>query len=83
MNESRLQRLMRLRGTVARRPLDAAEARDAAAATQRCLQCPNQRLCDEALAASDAKGLSLFCPNSHYVEYLRSRSLEFCAVKPA
>ena len=71
---------MRLRGVAASHPVD---ARDAAAATQRCPQCPNQRLCDEALAAGDAKGLSLFCPNSHYVEYLRSRSLEFCAVKPA
>lgn len=77
MKESRLQRLMRLRGVAAPHPPDAAEARDAAAATQRCLQCPNQRLCDEALAAGDAKGLSLFCPNTHYVEYLRSRGLTF------
>ena len=77
MNESRLQRLMRLRRAATSHPLDAAEARDAAAATQRCLKCPNQRLCDQALAAGDAKGLSLFCPNTHYIEYLRSRGLTF------
>ena len=77
MKESRLQRLMRLRGVAASHAVDAAETRDAAAATQRCLQCPNQRLCDEALAASDVKGLSLFCPNAHYLEYLRSRGLTF------
>ena len=77
MNESRLQRLMRLRGAAASHPLDAAEARDAAAAVQRCAQCPNPRLCDEALAAGDAKTLSLFCPNTHYLQQLRSGSLTF------
>ena len=77
MGESRVQRLMRLRGVAALLPVDAAAIRDAAAAAPRCLQCPNQRLCDEALAASDVKGLSLFCPNAHYLEYLRSRGLTF------
>jgi hypothetical protein len=77
MKESRLQRLMRLRGAATPHPLDAAEARDAAAAVQRCVQCPNQRLCDEALAAGDAKTLSLFCPNTHYLQQVRNGSLSF------
>lgn len=68
---------MRLRGAVQSLPLNPAQARDAAAAKQRCVQCPNKGLCDEALESGDANRLSLFCPNSHYIQQVRSASLCF------
>jgi hypothetical protein len=68
---------MHLRGAALSLPLNPAQARDAAAAKQRCVQCPNKRLCDEALSFSDANSLSLFCPNSHYIQQVRSASLSF------
>jgi len=77
MISQRLRQVMYLRGAVLSLPLNAAQARDAAAAMQRCGQCPNKRLCDEALASSDANSLSLFCPNSHYIQQVRSSSLSF------
>jgi hypothetical protein len=71
----RLDEVMRLR-RISRSPLEAAGL-DAAAATKRCMECPRKQMCDEAIRAGDANALSLFCPNAHYVEYLRSRSLKF------
>jgi hypothetical protein len=68
---------MYLRGAALSLPLNPADARDAAAAQERCARCPNKRLCDEALASSDANSLSLFCPNSHYIQQVRSASLSF------
>jgi predicted RecB family nuclease len=65
----RLDKVLRLRGAVESDP------RDAAAAARRCAQCPFTPLCDEALAAG--KDVRLFCPNTHYVEALRSGSLKF------
>ena len=67
----RLDKVMRLRGAVQ------SPGPDAAAAAQRCLQCPFARLCDEALAAGDVQALSLFCPNSHYIQQVRAGSLTF------
>ncbi len=67
----RLDKVLRLRGAVESDP------RDAVAAARRCAQCPFTPLCDEALAAGDAKTLSLFCPNTHYIQQLRSGSLTF------
>ena len=71
----RLDEVMRLRG-ISRSRL-AAEGMDAAAAAKRCMECPRKQMCDEAIRAGDTSALSLFCPNTHYVEYLRSRSLKF------
>jgi len=72
----RLDKLMRLRGATFADPIALAEARDAALAAQRCLECRSTSLCDEAFSGG---GLPhrLFCPNSHYIEQLRSRSLKF------
>ncbi|MGQ0544847.1 MAG: hypothetical protein ACT4P3_05860 [Betaproteobacteria bacterium] len=67
----RLEKVMRLRGAVESDP------RDAAAAAKRCSQCPYTHLCDEAITARDARALALFCPNTHYIEYLRSQSMKF------
>ena len=71
----RLEEVMRLRG-ISRTPLEAGGP-DAAAATKRCMECPRKEMCDEALRAGDPSALSLFCPNTHYIEYLRSRNLKF------
>jgi hypothetical protein len=67
----RLDKVLRLRGAVE------TDLRDAVAAAKRCAQCPFTALCDEALAAGDAKALALFCPNSHYVQRLKNKSLNF------
>ena len=72
----RLDKLMRLRGAAFPDPLDVTEARDAALAAQRCLECRSSALCDDGLAGHGLEH-RLFCPNSHYIEYLRSRSLKF------
>lgn len=77
MTSQRLHQVMYLRGAALSLPLNPAQARDAAAAKQRCEQCPNKRLCDEALSFGDANSLSLFCPNSHYIQQVRSASLSF------
>ena len=53
------------------------EACDAAAAVQRCRQCRMTTLCDEAHAAGDARAFALFCPNTHYLQQVRRRSLSF------
>ncbi len=72
----RLDKLMRLRGAAFAEPMELAEARDATLAAQRCLECRSTALCDEAFSGG---GLPhrLFCPNSHYIEQLRGRSLKF------
>jgi hypothetical protein len=36
-----------------------------------------KKLCDEALEKADANAFALFCPNSHYMQYLRSEGLLF------
>lgn len=73
----RIDAVLQLRGIAPHLPLDYAEALDAAAAMKRCRECPCKQICDEAIGGGDVKRLSLFCPNAHYVEHLRSRSLEF------
>jgi hypothetical protein len=72
----RLYRLMRLRGVVLLDPLSPEEQSAFALAARRCGRCPSLLMCDEALA-NQPDGLRLFCPNTHYVEALRRRSLEF------
>jgi hypothetical protein len=71
MADVRLDRVMRLRGAME------SPGPDAEAAARRCANCGFTALCDEALAASDVKALALFCPNSHYIQQVRSRSLRF------
>jgi hypothetical protein len=58
----RLDQVMLLRGTTHGEP------GDAAAAVQRCRECRMTALCDEALAAGDARAFALFCPNTHYIQ---------------
>jgi hypothetical protein len=70
VEELRLRRLMRLRKVYVPDAIDPA-------ATKRCMRCPSARLCEEALAAGDAQSLALFCPNSHYLQQIRSGSLSF------
>jgi len=47
-------------------------ARDAARATRRCLSCAAHARCDEILAARDWKALREICPNSAYIDRLRT-----------
>jgi hypothetical protein len=55
--------------------LQGAAAREASLAAARCDACRATRLCDEWLAAGDAGAYRGFCPNTHYVEQLRTRRL--------
>jgi uncharacterized protein DUF6455 len=73
----RLHELMRLRGVPPPRPRDQAAARDAAAATRRCVACASKQMCDELLRTGDSEGYRRFCPNALYLEWLRSNSLHF------
>jgi len=71
----RLPEVMRRRSTSLPDPLTGALARDAAAATQRCLACNYKALCDEWLATG--KGELTFCPNAAWLAKLRQDSLSF------
>ena len=73
----RLRMMMRLRGAWLPESLTGQPARDAAQAVKRCLTCPRVALCDELLASGRAEGYGLFCPNTHYIEHLRNRTLQF------
>jgi hypothetical protein len=41
-------------------------------AAQRCLQCRSNALCDEVLDERAAEPLRHFCPNSRYIDSMRS-----------
>jgi hypothetical protein len=73
----RLYRIMQLRGAFFPMPATATSARDAAAALERCARCPRTELCDEVIRSNTSAGYGLFCPNTHYVEHLHSRSMKF------
>jgi hypothetical protein len=66
----RLVEVMRLRKACLPDPLTPYAAHYFEEAKRRCLACKVKPLCDEALAAGDAKGFSLFCPNTHYIAKL-------------
>ena len=73
----RLTEVMALRRAWLPDPLPPEAARYAQEAAERCLACRRKRLCDEALAAGKPEPFSLFCPNTHYIEQVRSGSLRF------
>jgi hypothetical protein len=73
----RLEEMMRLRKAYLPEPLTPEQARHLEDAKERCLACNAKALCDELLKAKAADGFSLFCPNCHYVEQVRSASLRF------
>lgn len=73
----RLVEVMPLRGAYLPDPLNAEQAREFEEAKRRCLACRVKKLCDEALEKADANAFALFCPNSHYMQYLRSEGLLF------
>lgn len=68
---------MRLRKAYLPDPLTPEQARHLEAAKERCLACHAKGLCDEMLEAGAADAFSLFCPNCHYVQQVRSSSLRF------
>ena len=76
-SRARLPEVMRLRRAYLPEPLPPAAAAQLEEAQRRCLACNAKALCDEALAARDANAFSLFCPNSHYVQQVKSASLTF------
>jgi hypothetical protein len=73
----RLVEVMPLRRAYLPDPLNAEQAREFEEAKRRCLACRVKKLCDEALEKADANAFALFCPNSHYMQYLRSEGLLF------
>jgi hypothetical protein len=73
----RLFEVMSLRRVYLPEPLGAVGAHELQQAKRRCLACGVAGLCEEALQKADVKAFSLFCPNSHYLNYLRNASLTF------
>jgi hypothetical protein len=73
----RLVEVMPLRRAYLPDPLNAEQAREFEEAKRRCLACRVKKLCDEALEKAAANAFALFCPNSHYMQYLRSEGLLF------
>jgi hypothetical protein len=73
----RLVEVMPLRRAYLPDPLNAEQTREFEEAKRRCLACRVKKLCDEALEKADANAFALFCPNSHYMQYLRSEGLLF------
>lgn len=73
----RLIEVMKLRRALLHETLSEAEAREFAAAKQRCLSCGVTALCDEALQQGDAAGFSRFCPNCSYLQHVLRESLHF------
>jgi late competence protein required for DNA uptake (superfamily II DNA/RNA helicase) len=73
----RLVAVMRLRQASLPDPLPPSEARELEEAKRRCAACNAKELCDELIAARAAEGFALFCPNCHYIQRVRDRSLTF------
>jgi hypothetical protein len=73
----RLFEVMSLRRVYLPEPLGAVGAHELQQAKRRCLACGVASLCEEALQNADARGFSLFCPNAHYLQHLRTASLIF------
>lgn len=73
----RVLEVMRLRRIYLPDPLPSATAAQLEEAKRRCAGCNARALCEEALAAGDAKAFSLFCPNSHFLQQVKGDSLSF------
>jgi hypothetical protein len=73
----RVVEVMALRRIHLPHPLGGEGQREFERAKRRCLACRVTKLCDEALSKADVNGLSLFCPNNHYLQHLRNASLAF------
>jgi len=72
-----LDELMQLQGAALADPLTPEAAREHAAALSRCNQCASRKLCVEVLRAGRGQRLGLFCPNAHYVAWVRHNALRF------
>jgi hypothetical protein len=72
-----LDELMRRQGAVLPDPLTPAVAHEHALAVTRCGCCASRKLCAELLQAGRAERQSLFCPNAHYVAWVRHNALRF------
>jgi len=68
---SRLLEMMRRRGVTL------PDTEDAMRAIERCMRCGSQALCDEWLKQDRADAYRAFCPNAHYIEFLRQTGLTF------
>ena len=53
-------------------PLNESEVHEAALAARRCAACAGHARCDELLAAGDWNALREICPNTAYIDRLRS-----------
>ena len=52
-------------------------AREHALAVSRCVSCQARSLCVEALRSGRVDRHGLFCPNAHYVAWVRHNALRF------
>jgi hypothetical protein len=72
-----LEELMSRQGAALPETLPPEAAREHALAASRCVACQARRLCVEALRAGRADRHGLFCPNAHYVAWVRHNALRF------
>ncbi len=73
----RLVEVMRLRQAYLPQPPTAEAERCFEEAKRRCLACNFKKLCDESLAAGRQAAFGAFCPNTHYIQHVRTASLRF------